>query len=341
MFRRLIVFVSVIATLSETAKPAIAQSANVQGPILGFTYSEDSQTIRPLLGLPGASHIGLPIVGRVSFASIAPDGDSALITKTGQVVFVHRLAALAPVESSIAGLTDPVDRVQWNRDGSFALLYSSSTNQLQRIRVSGGSATADVPVDLSSWGPASTLAIDPSGQQIVFGVAQSGLYLSAAGQSPTLLSSMAGPAAVAFDSTGRHLYAVDLNGQQIWEFDSGLSGFPFASLAQANAPAVIPAGLAVSGDGQYLLLADRAAHAVRVYATASGNLVNIIPLDFVPTRFEALSTAPSFLLNGDRSNEWLLVLDARQLPGVFFVPAIQEERRAARKGMPAVWKEMQ
>jgi hypothetical protein len=43
------------------------------------------------------------------------------------------------------------------------------------------------------------------------------------------------------------------------------------------------------------------------------------------TRFEALSPAPAFLLNGDNSSQWLLVLDARRFPGVSFVPANREE----------------
>ncbi len=311
--------------------PAPAQSSNVTGPNCGFVYNSISRTIRPLLGVLGASHIGPPILSRISFASIAPDGDSALITRAGQSFFFHGLATLAPVESSVSGLIGAVDRVQWNRDGSFALLYSSSTNQLQRVQVSG--AAADSPIDLSPWGPAATLAIDPTGRQIAVGVAQSGLYLFAAGQSPALLSSMAGPAAAAFDATGQHLYAVDVDKQEIWEFDSGAGAFEFASLVQANAPAVVPAGLAVSGDGQKLLLADRAAQSVRVYDTASGSLANAIALDFVPSRFEALSAAPTFLLNGDRSNEWLLILDARQIPGVFIVPAAGEEIPTIRRVM--------
>jgi hypothetical protein len=327
MFRWFIVVA--IAMLSGPARPAAAQSSNVAGPNCGFVYQPNSRAIRPLLGVPGSSHIGPPVLKGMSFASISPDGDSALITMGGQSFFVHGLAALAPVESSASGLIGAVDRVQWNRDGSFALLYSSSTNRLQRVQVSG--AAADTPIDLSPWGPAATLAIDPAGSQIAFGVAQSGLYLFAAGQSPALLSSMAGPAAAAFDPTGQHLYAVDVDQQQIWEFDSGSGAFQFASLIQANAPAVIPAGLAVSGDGQKLLLADRAAQSVRVYDTASGSLANTIALDFVPSRFEALSAAPTFLLNGERSNEWLLILDARQLPGVFFVPAAGEEMPTIRR----------
>ena len=102
------------------------------------------------------------------------------------------------------------------------------------------------------------------------------------------------------------------------------SALELVTLAQPDAPGTTPVGLAVSGDGLSLLLADSSARAIQVYDTASGSLANTIPLDFTPSRFEALSSAPTYLLNGDNTSEWLLVLDARQLPGVSFVPANQE-----------------
>jgi hypothetical protein len=318
-------FISVsIAVLSLPGRPANAQSASVRGPISGFVYSRVSRTVRPLFGIPGATHIGSPVLAEVDSASIAPGGEWALIAKGGHFSFMRGLPDLAPVESSPGGLIDAVDRVLWNRDGSYALLYSSSGNRLQRVRLSDTGAIADRPVDLSPWGQATALAIDPAGQQIAFGVAGLGLYLFGPGQSPALLSSMASPAAAAFDGTGQRLYAVDLDRQRIAEFDSGSSALEFASLAQPDAPAVTPVGLAVSGDGRYLMLTDSTAQAVRVYETASRGLATTIPLDFAPSRFEALSPS-TFLLNGDNSNEWLLVLDARQLPSISFVPANRED----------------
>jgi hypothetical protein len=313
-----------IAVLSLPGSPANAQSSSFHGPISGFVYSRVSRTVRPLFGIPGATQIGSPVLGQVDSASIAPGGKWALITKSGHSSFMRGLSDLAPVESSPDGLIDAVDRVQWNRDGSYALLYSSSGNRLQRVRLSDTGAIADRPFDLSPWGQATALAIDPAGQQIAFGVVGLGLYLFGAGQSPALLSSMASPAVAAFDGTGQRLYAVDLDQQQIVEFDSGSSALAFASLAQADAPAVTPVGLAVSGDGRYLILADSTAQAVRVYETASRSPANTIPLDFTPSRFEALSP-DTFLLNGDTSNEWLLVLNASQIPGISFVPANRED----------------
>ncbi len=321
-----------IALLTLPAGPAGAQPASLHGPIAGFVFSGATKTIRPLLGIPGAAHLDRAILKHVDSASIAPGGNWAFITRAGQSTFVRGLSDLAPAESSIGGLIDAVDRVVWSRDGSFALLYSSSGNQLQRVQLSGSEPLADAPVDLSPWGRAAALAIDPAGQQIAVGFAVSGLYLFTAGQSPALVSSMAQPAMAAFDNSGRSLFALDLDTQRIIQFQSGPGISEFASLAQPDGPPISPTGLAVSGNGRYLLLADSTTHSVFVYETSSRNLANTIHLDFAPSRFEALSASSAFILNGSDPNEWLLVLDASQvdasqIPSVYFVPAAGEKLR--------------
>ena len=320
-------FCASIPFLILLAGPANPQSASFQGPLAGFVYSRSSRTVRPMLGIPDATYIASPLLSEVDSASVAPGCKWAFITKSGRNFFMHGLSDAAPVESSADGLIQAVDRVVWSRDGSFALIYSSSGAQLQRVHFSDTDVFADAPLDLSPWGQVTALAIDPTGQQIAFGVTGSGLYLFNTSQSPALLSSMAKPVAAAFDDTGLRLYAADLDLQQIVSFDSGSGPLPFASLAQPDGSALNPIGLAVSGGGQYLLLADSATRTVRVFETDSQNLVNTIPLDFAPSRFEALSAGPTFLLNGDNSNEWLLILDARQVPSVYFVPAIPTEKK--------------
>jgi hypothetical protein len=258
----------------------------------------------------------------VEWASIAPGGEWALVTRDGRSSLVRGLAEEAPAQG--AALIDSIDRGVWTRDASFAVVYSSLQGRLQRVKLARD-ASADAPIDLPAPGRLTALAIDPSGRRIAFGIAGSGLYFWEADQSPALLSAMAQPAAAAFDETGRRLYVADLETQRILEFDSGSGPVEFAALTLPDGATVNPAGLAVSGNGRYLMLADRAGLAVRVYDTLSRTLANTIALDFAPTRLEPLSSTPTFLLNGDAGNEWLLILDAREAPGVSFVPANREE----------------
>ncbi len=259
-------------------------------------------------------------------ASVSPDGDRAYIEKSRRAFFVSGLSSSAPLEIPIGGLIEGVSRVTWSRGGSYALLYSASGNMLQRVQLSGGNASADTPLDLSSWGRPAVFALDPSGQRIALGIPGSGLYLFTAGQTPALISSSQ-TAALAFDDTGARLYAAGASGRQILEFDSGSGPLPFASLAQAGGSPLDPSGIATSGGNRYLLLADRATRAVLVYDIASRTLTKTIPLDFVPTRFDPLSSAPAFVLNGENRAEWLLVLDGRDVPNGYFVPAVHREVR--------------
>jgi hypothetical protein len=311
------------AALLSLVFPANTQPPRFQGPTAGYLHSRDSQTIRPLFGVPGSTHIGSPVLKEVPSASISPGGEWALITKTGRSAFVRGLSDL-PVESAPRGLIDAIDHVVWSRDGNFALLRSSSTSQLQRVRLSRDEALADAPVDFPPASRLTAMAIDPPGRQIAVVVSGSGLYLFGAGQSPALLSSME-PAAVTFDDSGRRLYAVDLEAHRILEFDSGSGPIEFASLTDPGSPSFDLVGLAVSGNGRYLMVADSAARAVRVYETAPRTLVKTIALDFTPSRFEPVSPAPTFLLNWGTGSEWLRLLDGRRTPAVYFVPVSREE----------------
>jgi hypothetical protein len=318
MHHRLISFSFALA--AWPACQASAQTANLQGPVSGYVYRAEAGTVLPLVGVPGAAHIGPPVFKGVQFASVGPDGKWALVTKRGHSFLATGLIGAAPVESAPSGMIHNVDRVAWSRDGSFALLYSSSANLLQRVQLSG-TPSADSPLDLSGWGAVTTMALEPAGQQIALGIAGTGLYRFNAGSAPALASKMPHPMWAAFDGSGNNLYVVDADQQQVWRFGSDSSASALASLTQAGGATVNPVGMAVSSDGSSLLLADSGARAVRVYDTGTGALANTIALDFTPSRFEALSSAPSFLLNGDNLNEWLLILNAQQSPGISFVPA--------------------
>jgi hypothetical protein len=322
-----------ILMLSSLAGRVDAQPLEVRAPIVGVVHHGGSRALRPLFGVPGSVRLGPPIITGVDSASIAPGGKWAFITTDGRAQLIRGLSDLTPMESAGQGLIDAVDRVVWNRAGSFAVLYSSSTRQLQRVRLSDTEASPDPPVSIV-WGEVTSLAIDNGGRQIAVGVTDfhpllrgkhSGLYLWRTGQaSPAPLPAITEPGAVAFDDDGR-LYAVDIATPRILRFDSSLDASEFASLAETDGPPLRPVGLAVSKDGRYLLVADGPTRAVRVYETTSGTLTRTISLDFAPTRFEPLSSEPSFVLNEPGTGEWLLILHAGDVPTVAFVPADQEE----------------
>jgi hypothetical protein len=311
-----------LLTFSSVAGLAIAQPVDLRAPIAGFVYQKGLRSVRPVVGVSGSSRLGAPMADGLDSASVAPNNRWAIVTAGGQTRLLRGLSELSPTESSPQGLIDQVDGVVWNRGGSFAVLQSSSNRQLQRVRLSERDAFPDPPIPIS-WGEVDSLAIDAAGRQIAISVVGSGLYLWTAGESsPTLLPVIAEPAAFAFDEEGR-LYTADAATQRILRFDSESGVAEFTSLA-ADSSAAHPVGLAVSRGGRYLLLADRTSRSVLVYDIASGSLARAIALDFAPSRFEPLSSEPSFLLNDPGAKEWLMILNAGETPSVSFVPAAPE-----------------
>jgi len=253
-------------------------------------------------------------------ASIAPGGAWAVAVRSRRTSILGGLTQLSPSEVATPGLIGSVNLVAWNRDGSYALLYSAPGNQLQRVRFTSGGPSVETPLDLSAWGKATALAIDPTGQKLAFAIAGSGLFLATGGQSPVAVAT-GQFAVIAFDDTGARLYAADLVQQQIVALDPSGTAVPFVSFAATNGAAANPVGLGVSAGGRYLMLADSARPSVLVYDIASQSLANTIPLASAPSRMEALSSGPAFLLNGANPKESLLILDGRDTPNVYFVPA--------------------
>ena len=316
---KFLVFLTAIAAVP--ALPAFAQTAGMRGPVSGFLYQRGSRALRPVVGIPGAAYAGTPILDDIEAAWVAPGGKWAIVARDGRPALVP-LSGLTPGEPSGTALLEAADRVVWSRDGSAALLYSSTRNLLQFVRISGGVPFAGYPIDLSPWGAAAALAIDTSGHRIAVGITGAGLFVFDAGQSPALLSAMEQPTAAAFDDSGR-IYAVDGASQRVFQFNPDEGGTEFAVLSVPDGTRADVSALSVSGP--YVMLADRAAQAVRVYDAASHALTNTLPLEFAPARIEAVS-GTLFALNGDGENEFRL-LDVRNTPAIFFVPAPAEERQ--------------
>jgi hypothetical protein len=268
--------------------------------------------------------MGAPVLNDADAAWIAPGGQWAFVKSAAGSGFVRGLSDATPAAFPADGIIDGVDRIAWTPDASAAVLYSSSTSRLQRVRLASGGISADDPIDLTALGKPAALAIDPSGNRIVLGIAGAGLYAIDAGQAPVLLVSMARPAAAAFSDAG-HLYAVDAETRKIMEFGADGSPSDFAAVDLSDGARFHPVGLAVSGTGNYLMLADKGSQTLRVFETATRTAVDPIPLDFAPVHLERLSTGPTFLLNRPGGKQWLLVLDAADAPRVYFVPAGVED----------------
>jgi DNA-binding beta-propeller fold protein YncE len=268
--------------------------------------------------------MGPAVLNNVDSASISPGAGWAWVSRSGHSTFIRGLYAGAPAELSPNGLIDAVDRVAWARNGSVAVLYSSSGGRLQRVRISASDVVPESPIDSSFPGHIMTLAVGAAGQ-IVAGIAQQdggGLYAWNDSSGAVLLASVSDPAMIALSDDATRVFVIDNAGGKVLDvaFPSGTVE-DFSSLTDPSGNSLDVAGLAVSADNRYVMLSDRATLTVRVYDTTSRTLAASIPLDFAPSRAERFSADPLFVLNTPAANEWLLILDARGTPRVYVVPA--------------------
>src|SRR5450759_840844 len=202
---------TILLGLAAAGPSAWAQSVTLQGPVSGFIFHSASHTIRPIMGIPGASCVGAAVFTGVDFAAVAPNGKSAIFRQDGQLSLLRGLDTGSltplPLDSAVAG----VDRVAWAPDSSNVLLYASSTRKLQRVNVASSQPLVDSAMDLPEQsGALAALAVSPSGLMVIaVSGASAGLYMVAADGSLTPVAAMDDPRAIAFTLDGQGLYALD------------------------------------------------------------------------------------------------------------------------------------
>src|ERR1700736_5466969 len=127
MRARALIFVGVFAGFA---------CAEVQGVVTGIVLDTRSGSLRPVLGIPGASPLGDPIPFPPGIVEAAIRNNSAVIVSAGQpslVYLLRQLNSAAPevikLDSSIAA----VSGIYLNGPATTALLYSSSNDLFQFV----------------------------------------------------------------------------------------------------------------------------------------------------------------------------------------------------------------
>jgi hypothetical protein len=299
-----------------------AQEALLSGPVSGSVYDPASRSLRPIVGLPGASYLGDPLIADLDWAAAAPDGRTMLALRSGRLWAVRQTGSALLWAGIDGGLASP-ERAAWSADGSAAAIYSSRQG-LQLLRSLGDTPAAGPAVELA--GRVTALAVEASGACAVAGVEaerDGGIYLVCADAAPKLLVGLAHPAALALAPNNNDaLFVADRGSGQILEvrnFRGEAAVMPFAADASGSWD---PVGAAVSGDGAFLYVAHRSAKRVDAYEVASRTLASRIAIEWEPTLLEPLAVKSVFLLKspGGR-DEPLLVLEAGRELAVYFVPS--------------------
>ena len=311
------------------------------GPITGAIFDTATRSIRSIMGLPGAAFLGAAASSTWDLAMPSPDGKRAVALRGAELSLIGDLSQ-PDAATDLGGVIETVDRMVWSADSSTAVLYSSRSNQLQRITGLNTTPAIQPPIDLSGAGGVSGWAISPEGGSIAYATNTS-VYLLAGASSGSAISlgGFSNPRALAFASDGASLFVFDRATQKISRVATA-SGATLDSFAVSTDTANRVAGpsrsagvlrrmppvrqtsqpdirdLAATTDGAKLLAAR--ADALCVYDLSRRTPDHCDSLDVSPASIQAIGPGV-FVLNYPRTAGLPVWLWDGGAGSVFFVPS--------------------
>jgi len=312
-----------IASLLITACGDAADSFSVGTPVFGAVFDARSQSIRRIIGVPGASSLADTLINQVDVAEIAPNGTTALALQGGQLYAISALQSSTPIFTAINPMPATIDRIVWNRGSSAAAIYSAASSSLTVLTNFSNTGADQTTIALSSLtGTMTALALDDSGSFVIVAYSGSaaGVYLVSAANPPALLALLANPTSVALIHHDRDVLVSDSQTVQIFEVRDIHGSQTLAPFANLPVGATNPVGLSASPDGRLIFVADQTCLCVGVYQYSTRLLINQLAVGAPPAFLKPLPKSPLFLVNAPSDNAtafWML--NASETPGTFFV----------------------
>jgi hypothetical protein len=314
-----------------------AQQGRLAGPLAGYVFDRQSQALRPILGIPGASTMGDPInIGfAVADAYVAPRQDAAVVVSTDGSLHIFRLDAGVATEHQVAGLAGTPQRVAFSPSGTAAALYAAGQLQVILGLPGAPALAATFPITLagaaaSSGGPgqphprgtpAASLAISDDGAYLLT-VSSGEVRLTATGVgSSVTLASAGSNAMVAFAPGGHDAAEVDPGsaGLVLWP---GLGGNSIPrTLAPPDKSFASPVGLAFSADAKTLFIANASDQSVAQFDVTSGDRIATFAAHVKPA--ELVAMGQTFRVNEPGTGPLWLLDTGTNGPRMVFVPALQ------------------
>ena len=294
--------------------------AAVSGPVSGFVFDQKVQALRPVVGVPGAAYVGSAALAGYGMAAVAPDGSAALAVKEGKVVLIAGLKA-EPAEIAVDGAIDGIDRIAWAADSTAAAVYASASGAGQVLRNLNGTPAAGDAMDLSAL-PGAVTALACAADGILAGVADEaagGVYFVKAGSPAALLAGAARPSGISV--AGADAFFADQERGQVWQ----VAGFAQDAAVMLFADGLAaPVGVQVSG--RRLFVANSGDSTLGIFELETRAAVASLALDAAPATLEAFGGRGLWLLNhASEAGDPVYVLDGRENPAVYFVPAGREQ----------------
>ncbi|MCE5308720.1 MAG: lactonase family protein [Acidobacteriales bacterium] len=291
----------------------------------GLVFDTPSRSIRPILGVAGAGYLGKPLISPIEFASVAPDGDTVLVISEGQSKLARGLNTGSPTSTLIEELSGIPDEIVWAPDVSSLVAYYASTRQLFLVAISSDKLLGASLLDASSLpGEVRSVTVSEGGATVLVGMRDAeagGVYRVSADAPPSLVASVADPAAMVTVKGGRAVYAVDAGARLIIEIQDAGHLPQVVPLIEEPDDRFDPVGLAVDRGGLSLYVANARSRTIFVYDLASRTRIGELATEAAPELLKPLPGSASFLLAKHReAGEPIWILDTADTGSTYFIP---------------------
>jgi hypothetical protein len=312
-----------LALLALAVSAAWTQIPPFTNPVSCLLFHAPSRSLRLLIGIPGAAYLGPAIGAAVDQGYPSPDGRFAITTADAATTLLQIAASDSPL-ATLEGLLPHADQAAWSSDSKGTVLFSSSTSQMQHIRLAGGQWTASDPIAVSGLPDGATLfAAMSSCRCAVFGSvdgsARHFVVLGPDGEARPLPDVDA--SLVATVDEDDRLYLASASQVQRVRL-SDLAPLP-ETVVQDSALAQ-PAALAASRADNVIVVATQDQR-VLLYDLQSGAPAGVVTLAMSPKILRRLASPGRYYqLNDPKAGiDPLYVLALGQVNRVFFVPALE------------------
>ena len=291
--------------------------SNVQRPTTGYVLDQ-SGTLRPVLGIPGAAVLGDRVAPAISFSTAlaVPQRDFVIGLPAGggsAPVLVTGLATGAAVVTEIPGAIR-ADRIARNEAGTAAVTYSSRSRQLQLISGLPSAPACSEAISFGFDAPLTALALQ--GNTVVFATSDGtagGLYYLAAARRrpvPRYVAPVGRATAIAFLNGGADMaIADDISNEVIILRSFRTTG---AEMVFATAKDGLSRPISIRVVHDHLFIGSAGSSSVLI-CDLTTNSITEAPLRVAPTRMDQVS------------GEWMALNDPRDGVPLYLINALTNE----------------
>jgi hypothetical protein len=305
-------------------------TASAQGPQLGYLWLDSDRTLRPILGVAGASQIGQSLVPASTYVGAASNAGAniAVLQDTDGSFDLMRLPSGSPESLSIKLPTGAAVRI--SPSAATALLYTPgtsaatlitnllSTPQSQTVKFAGpivDSAVSDTGAVAAEYSQGSSLALS---------------VISASGRA-VQLASLGATGGLSFLPGRDDLLFADSAANSATLVRSVTSA-PASSLVQTGSLLKSPSALGVSGSGRWALVVNNTANsATQTIVRIDLNTLTTVSVSCSckPTEAAVLTDEGAFRVTNVNSGANWIIDASTTSPRTLFIPALPQASKTS------------